>query len=266
MRVGLTLLAAVVVGCAGSSDSYLAEQIAKQDAAAEDTRRQGREDARREISAATRAREERQAARREDEVKLVKGRPAPPSSPTTSSDSMACSLSLTFKSCEGAADLDACRSDCKAAIGEAIEKLISVALDSCVNAYTALSTPAPPGPTCQLVFPAGADPKGDGSGVPASGLAKANEECTKVCREQGTKLLADAKEHDRAAQTGQALVLSYKRCMLSVDKTRDAIQYRLHDRALYQDLMGKADKRCRIANKCDWLEANSDEFSCDYGN
>lgn len=79
-------------------------------------------------------------------------------------------------------------------------------------------------------------------------------------------MLASAKQREIASRQGEGRRLSYKKCMLAVDSTIETIRYKLHDNDLYQDRMQKADARCRAANRCDWLEKYSDEFSCSYGN
>jgi hypothetical protein len=150
-----------------------------------------------------------------------------------------------------------CADRCDAAIKETAKSVIEAAFKAC--------TAETGEPSCSIEFPAGADPSGKGEAKFREGVDEARKECAKACAEQRVALAAEAKERTKAAQQGNDMVLAYKRCMLATDQTLVALTYRVHDKTLYQDLMQKTDSKCRVSNRCDWLEKHSDDFRCEYG-
>ncbi len=205
-------------------------------------------------------------------TKRTEAGPADPQGDWLKDAEARCSFSLNYDSCEAPpADVDdaasakaTCRERCKSAMEDGANRLTHSALETCLGAFIA-GPVAAPGPECALAIPAGADPKGDHSGVTSEGRAKAQNACTSECRKQGAQLLVDAKETEKALAVSRETILSYKRCMLAVDRTSQASRYRIHDQELYSDLMQKTDDRCRESNRCDWLEKYGTE-RCVYGN
>jgi hypothetical protein len=151
-----------------------------------------------------------------------------------------------------------CTDSCAAAIKAAADTKIADAFNECASATEK--------PTCKFEFPSGTDPSGKGEAAFREGMAAAEIGCATACGKQRVVNAQDAKEREKAAQQGNDLVLAYKRCMLATDGTMQAIRYRVHDTELYDDLMQKADARCRASNRCDWLEKYSEDLHCVYGN
>jgi hypothetical protein len=81
-------------------------------------------------------------------------------------------------------------------------------------------------------------------------------DCTKSCVERGPNALL-------ALTQGPTLVNSYKRCMVQADSTREARKLQAYETDLYCEYLGKANDRCRSANKCDLVEGGSD-LECTY--
>ena len=81
--------------------------------------------------------------------------------------------------------------------------------------------------------------------------------CTTACNDRGRSRI-------RAPKEAPALVRAYKLCMVRTDSTPEARKFAAYDRDLYEDLIEKANDRCRTASKCDWLEEFSN-LECTYG-
>ena len=176
-----------------------------------------------------------------------------------------CSFRLNLTTCSnppvGATpeQVSECKATCSQAAEAAAGKKVSDALDLCVAGD--LATP-PTLAVCKFEFPPGA-----GAGDPgkfAAAIPEIEKRCSKTCAEQRLEVQRESKERGKASAQGEQSVLSYKRCMLAVDRTTTAISYRIHDRDLYENLMQTANSRCRASNRCDWLESYS-EFQCVYG-
>jgi hypothetical protein len=175
-----------------------------------------------------------------------------------------CAQVMNYEVCGSAApalatpeDKALCETECSAAILRGLEALAQSSLTACVASEGEA--------LCKIAFPPlAADRKGNP--MPQERLAAANAACSKQCVGDRAQAAIQVKERPKASAAAEGLVLSYKRCMLAVDSTRQAFTYRVHDTELYQDLLAKADARCRAANRCDWLEKYSDDWRCSYGN
>lgn len=163
-----------------------------------------------------------------------------------------CGATFSDASCKAAPDdvtpeqKAACDSACKDTIALAATQLYARALDECAQSNEVTKQ-------CEMSLPATSF-EGDTAKQDAS-LADAKAACSKECSEGRAAL-----------RVAEGLVLSYKKCMLATDSTRQALTYRIHDSELYRNLMAKADERCRSANRCDWLEERTDDWRCSYGN
>lgn len=177
-----------------------------------------------------------------------------------------CRKSLNYTVCAlppelAAADEEAkCYTECEASILAALTALAKTALESCVGADRESEA------VCRVELPPSAAGRAGGPLLPKGTAKEASERCTRECARMRAEAALSAIERTKAASSGEALMLAYKRCMLSVDSTHQAITYRIHDADLYRDLLSKADARCRAASRCDWLEKNSDDWRCSYGN
>ena len=86
--------------------------------------------------------------------------------------------------------------------------------------------------------------------------AKREASCTEDCNSRG-------KSRVRAPIEGPGLVRQYKVCMVNADSTMEARKFALYERDLYDELIAAADKRCREASKCRWVETFS-SLTCTY--
>jgi hypothetical protein len=87
-------------------------------------------------------------------------------------------------------------------------------------------------------------------------LGELQTDCTKACNARGRDTIAIQKQ-------GDALVTSYKRCMVAADSTLEARKLAAYEEDLYCDYFHKADARCRAASRCDRLEELS-SLQCTY--
>lgn len=177
-----------------------------------------------------------------------------------------CQRSFSYKPCENSpstatdSEKQACAATCKKEISAAFAREFGGALEECLDRYVEGDVKG----TCRRVeLPADADPAGNGSGWPEAKQSELQALCDKQCRDGGAELAVEMKAQRAAEKEGHAIVMAYKRCMLAVASTREAVRYRVHDRDLYDDLMGRTDETCRKKHKCDELE---NPAACHFGN
>lgn len=82
------------------------------------------------------------------------------------------------------------------------------------------------------------------------------EKCTIACRTRGPELFS-------ASARAPALIAAYKRCMVAADSTHEARKLAAYERDLYCAYLSRANRACRAANRCDWVESLVDA-QCTY--
>lgn len=174
-----------------------------------------------------------------------------------------CRIELNHRACSaapaGATDAQRaeCTTKCKEAVETGLVERVTKEIDRCALAEGA--------PACSLNL-AFVDINGPtGKQVTEEGRAKMQDHCLKKCTEKRAESARLAKEAADVDRLGEGLIVSYKRCMMQVDQTREARREELYDRDLYDLRMSKANERCRKQNRCDWIEDYS-ELGCVYGN
>jgi hypothetical protein len=146
---------------------------------------------------------------------------------------------------EECASVSDCESGCQTLISQKISRDFDAALASCLNAYVEAEGKGKFGCSVSLPSTASVD------------VSSRLDKCTAECSAKGPETLALARETKRAEKEGPGLVLNYKSCMVAADSTALARKYQAYDQALYLDLIGKADAKCRTANRCAWVEKYS---------
>jgi hypothetical protein len=275
-------LGLVTLSCSAALHGALGSQSTEEWAAEErrksDEAQRARERDRRESMAQAmkdlEGQRERETAEREKrdaeriaavDARRAKPLPEPPRDPVTDWLSRApaqCRIELNHRACGAApagateAQRQGCAAKCRDSVIAGLEDRVAKEIERCAVTDDK---------ECTLDLGA-LDINGPtGKQVTDEGFAKIRAHCAKRCVEERAENARAAKESAQAEQSGEGLVLAYKRCMMAVDQTLAARKEQLYDRDLYNKRMQGADGRCRKQHRCDWLEEYSG-FECSYGN